>query len=300
MPAFDFNQLPPPRVIEQIDFETLFAERKARLIELYPEPDRAAIAATLELESEPVVKMIQENAYREMLLRQRINESAMAVLLAYSTGPDLDVLLGNFYMKRLEVAPADNSTNPPKPAVMESDNDFRARGQLRFESLSVAGPRAAYEYHARSADGQVRDASATSPSPAEVVITVLSREGEGEASAQLLDKVYKAVTPETVRPVADRVTVSSANITSVTIQAILHLETGPEAELVLAAAEQSLSEYQEKQTQLGGSVYCSAIDAALHVEGVRQVVIISPSTDIELDETQAPYFAEPELSVAGV
>ncbi|MCS0770132.1 contractile injection system protein, VgrG/Pvc8 family [Escherichia coli] len=61
---------------------------------------------------------------------------------------------------------------------MESDEALRLRVPAAFEGLSVAGPTAAYEFHARSADGRVADASATSPAPAEVVLTVLSREAK--------------------------------------------------------------------------------------------------------------------------
>ncbi|VEA33816.1 baseplate assembly protein [Salmonella enterica subsp. enterica] len=61
-----------------------------------------------------------------------------------------------------------------------------------LRGLSVAGPTAAYEFHARSADGRVADASATSPAPAEVVLTVLSREGDGTAEKDLLDVVEES------------------------------------------------------------------------------------------------------------
>ena len=57
----DLSQLPVPEVVETIDFETLYAERKARLIALFPENQRADIAATLELESEPMAVLLQEN-----------------------------------------------------------------------------------------------------------------------------------------------------------------------------------------------------------------------------------------------
>ncbi len=46
----------------------------------------------LALESEPIVKNLQENTYREVLLRQRINEAAQAAMLAYAIGSDLDQL----------------------------------------------------------------------------------------------------------------------------------------------------------------------------------------------------------------
>ncbi|UNK26352.1 GPW/gp25 family protein [Serratia plymuthica] len=80
MSVIDLSQLPPPQVVETLSFENLLEERKARLLELYPDDQRAAIARTLELESEPIVMLLQENAYREVLLRQRINEAAQAVI----------------------------------------------------------------------------------------------------------------------------------------------------------------------------------------------------------------------------
>ncbi|EMA1803187.1 baseplate assembly protein, partial [Cronobacter turicensis] len=64
MPTIDLSQLPAPDVVEELDFEAILAERKATLISLYPEEEQDAIARTLALESEPVVKLLQENAYR--------------------------------------------------------------------------------------------------------------------------------------------------------------------------------------------------------------------------------------------
>ncbi|RWA51293.1 hypothetical protein AU476_23550 [Cupriavidus sp. UYMSc13B] len=82
----DLSQLPPPDVVETIDFEVILAERKAYFVSLYPADQRAAVAATLALESEPIVKLLQDNAYREMVLRQRINDAARAVMLPFAKG----------------------------------------------------------------------------------------------------------------------------------------------------------------------------------------------------------------------
>ncbi|HDL8287275.1 TPA: baseplate J/gp47 family protein, partial [Yersinia enterocolitica] len=207
MATIDLSLLPPPFVVEELDYETLLAERKATLISLYPEEQRAAVAHTLSLESEPLVKLLQENAYREVILRQRVNDAARAVMVAYAVGRDLDQLGANNNVERLVIIPADPTAIPPIDAVMESDADFRLRIPQAFEALSVAGPTGAYEAHARSADGRVADASALSPSPACVTVTVLARAGNGEASPELLDIVRAVLNDEDVRPVADRVTV---------------------------------------------------------------------------------------------
>src|SRR5471030_1357068 len=271
MATIDLSQLPAPSVVETLDYETLLAERKATLVSLYPPEQQAAIARTLTLESEPSVKLLQENAYREVILRQRVNEAARAVMVAYATGSDLDQLGANNGVERLVLQPANNTTIPPTDAVMESDSDFRMRIPQAFEGLSVAGPSGAYAYHARSADGRVADASAISPSPAEVTITILSRDNEGKASADLLAAVDKALNDEDVRPVADRVTVQAANIVPYEIRAVLFVLPTPEIEPVRAASEAQLKKYINTQSRLGRDIRLSAIYAALHVEGVQRV-----------------------------
>ena len=45
----DMSQLPAPDAIEALDFESIFAARKARLISLFPAEKQADIAATLTL-----------------------------------------------------------------------------------------------------------------------------------------------------------------------------------------------------------------------------------------------------------
>src|SRR5690606_5214172 len=85
----DLSQLAAPDVVETLDYETILTERKATLVSLYPADQQEAVARTLALESEPIVKLLQENAYREVIWRQRVNEAARAVMLAYAAGADL-------------------------------------------------------------------------------------------------------------------------------------------------------------------------------------------------------------------
>ena len=299
MATIDLSQLPAPDVVEALEYETLPAERKATLISLYPPEQQESMARTLALESEPIVKLLQENAYREVILRQRVNEAAKANMVAYAIGADLDQLGANNGVTRLTLTPADATTIPPTLAVMESDDDFRLRVAAAFEGLSVAGPTGAYEYHAKSADGRVADASAISPSPACVTVTVLSREGNGEAPADLLARVAAALNDEDVRPVADRVTVQSAQIVDYAIEAVLYLYPGPEAEPIRAAAEKKLAAFVSAQARLGRDIRKSALYAALHVEGVQRVELVQPATDVVLDKTQAAYCSGYSITVGG-
>lgn len=299
MATVDLSQLPVPDVVEELGYETILAERIATLISLYPEDQQEAMARTLALESEPIVKLLQENAYREMIWRQRVNESAQAVTLAYAAGNDLDVMAANNNTDRLIITPEDNSTIPPTLAVMESDGDLRLRAQQAFEGLSVAGPVGAYEYHGRSADGRVADVSVESPTPACVTISVLSREGDGTASAELLSIVEAALNAETVRPVGDRVIVQSAEVVPYQIDATIYVYPGPESEPIRQAAEQKLQNYISAQHRLGRDIRLSAIYAALHVEGVQRVELAAPQADIVLSKSQASSCIDYQITVGG-
>ncbi|MFK0032976.1 baseplate J/gp47 family protein [Pseudomonas monteilii] len=285
----DLSQLPAPQVVEQIDFEQILAERKAYAVSLWPANEQVEIAARLELESEPITKLLQENAYRELILRQRVNEASLAVLLSSAGGSDLDQVAGNFNVKRLVIQAAQPEAAPPIPQVLESDEALRERAQMAFEGLSTAGPRNAYIFHARAADGMVADATADSPSPAVAIVTVQAAQGDGTANEALLATVRNYLNDEDRRPVADRLTVQGAQIIPYQVKAKLFLKTlGPEAEPILGAAEQKLLAFVHQRRRLGMQVSKSAIHAALHVEGVRKVELEAWS-DINASLGQAPF-----------
>ncbi|HFT7037070.1 MULTISPECIES: baseplate assembly protein [Klebsiella pneumoniae complex] len=284
MPTIDLSQLPSPTIIEALDFETILIEVKAVMVAAFPEDQQAAVAAALTLESEPLTIIAQAMTYRELLLRQRINEGAAACMLSHATGDDLDNIAANLDTERLVITEATDTAD----AVTEGDEALRLRAQAAFEGMSVAGPSAAYEYFARSASGQVSDARATSPSPAEVVVAVLSTEGDGTASAELLAAVAAAVNDEEVRPLGDRVTVQSAEIVEYDIDATLYLYPGPESEPIINAAMASLKAFlTDNDKKIGRDIVRSAISAALHVQGVQRVVINTPADDLQIDNTQA-------------
>lgn len=287
--AIDLSQLPAPQIVEQIDYEMILAERKAYAISLWPIEEQPEIAARLEMESEPLTKLLEENAYRETIWRQRVNEASIANLLALAKGPDLDQLAGNFNVKRLVVQEAKPLANPPVAQLMESDDSLRERAQMSWEGLSTAGPRNSYIFHARGADGRVADATAESPSPAVAMVTVQSLLGDGTAPADLVAAVKTHLSDDDRRPVADRLTVQGAQIIRYQVKAKLYLLTsGPESEPILAAAEQRLLAYVSQRRRLGMEVSESAVHAALHVEGVRKVELEN-WVDIVATPAQAPY-----------
>lgn len=299
--SIDFSQLAPPDIIEPIDYEAILLERKNDLIVKFNDDEKDKIAEILNRESEPLTKFLEENAYRETVLRNRINTGARALLLAFATKNDLDQIGANFNVKRLIITPADNTKTPPIPAVYESDDAFRERIQLAFDTLSVAGPEAAYKKIARDSDGRVGDVTVVSPQPAYITLTILQADSEnGSASPELIQIVEKAVTAEDKRPIGDRVTVQSAQIINYSISAKLFIGKDPEAATLLQQAIKNVNEYASKQKRLGRSIRMSAIYAALHIEGVNRVELASPTTDVVLTAAQASYCTNISVVIGGV
>lgn len=287
--AVDLSRLPAPDIIEALDFETIQADAVARMLELMPDFENR--------DSDPVTKLLQVVSYIVQLVRQRVNDAARAVMPAYAVGADLDNIGALFGITRLTITPADIVLGIP--AVMESDADFRRRMVLAPEGYSVAGPEGAYIFHALSADGDVLDASATSPDPGEVLVSILSRTGSGAASPELIATIAAYVSDETRRPLTDFVTVQSAEIVNYAVVATLTTFSGPDGGVVLAAAQASLDAYVESSHRLGRDITRSALFAALHVEGVQNVVLTSPAADIVISRTQAPYCTGTTVNYAG-
>ncbi|KAF1021890.1 MAG: hypothetical protein GAK30_01579 [Paracidovorax wautersii] len=287
----DLSQIPAPNIIESLDYETLLATRKAELIAAMPTDQQATITATLALESEPLAKWLQVAVYRELLLRQRVNDAARAVMLAQAQGSDIDQLAINYgyNVTRLVITPADSTAVPPVEAVMESDDDFRERILLSLDSYTTAGSTASYIYHAKSASGQVLDVSATSPEPGYVTVYILSRTGDGTASEDLLETVRAALAEDTVRPLTDHVTVLSGSIVGYTIQATIYVDKGSDPAVVQTDALDAAQTYADSVHRLDADPSISGIYRALHQPGVLRATLVEPTADMDLSPGQAAY-----------
>lgn len=286
----DLSRFDPPTIVEQLDYETIFQRKLARLQALLPGFDAT-------VDSDPAVKVLQVAAYDELLLRQDFNERLQQRLVAYATGSTLDHLGAAIGVARLVVTPANTITRAP--AVYEADDSFRARIVLGPEGFSVAGPELAYVKHAKDASGLVLDASATSPAPGEVLVSVLSVEGDGTASDALLDQVRRIVTDRSIRPVGDLVSVASAVQRRFAIVARVWTFAGPDPALVLTTANAKLAAYIAASRKLGRDITMSGLYAALTVEGVQRVEIVSPTASIVCDLTQAAYCTAITVTHAG-
>lgn len=140
----DISKLPAPAIVEELSFETILAEMRTRLLELLP-----AWTAS-DLESDPANKILEVAAYRETLLRQRVNEAVRACMIAYATGTNLDNIAADCGVARLAGAQATFAaalglstvidqpvTVPAGFTVVSSNGDYSAR--LMNDVLIPAG-----------------------------------------------------------------------------------------------------------------------------------------------------------------
>lgn len=275
--AVDLPRLPAPAIVEPLDYESVLADLVADL------KTRDAQFTSI-VEADPAYKLLQIFAYHLVRMVNRVNAAARAVMLAYAGGTDLDHLAALFGVSRIELE-AGNAQLGIEPQF-ESDDDLRRRVQLAFEGMSTAGPAGAYVFHALSADPDVADVAAVSPSPGVVDVYVLARSGTGTPSPGVLANVEAALSADDVRPLTDQVRVFAVDVVTYTVEAELEVYEGPDSAVVKAAAQEAAEAYVTKQRKIGLPSTRSGLFAALHQPGVRNVNLIQPAADVTVTEQQ--------------
>ena len=269
--------LPRPAIVEALDVEAIIAARKSRLIELLP-----TVAPVLALESEPLTKLVEAGAYRELMLRQRYNEEALALTLAFSMSADLDHIGLTYYQEaRLVITPAVGSTSE----VLETDTAYRRRLQLKPASYSTAGPRDAYLFHTLSAHADVLDAGVSTPYPGTSVVAVLGRAESGMPEVGTLAAVEARLNDLEVRPLCERVIVQAATVVLYAAHVKIYTYPGADATVKTADATAQLQALVESLYAVGMDVNRSAIASAAHVAGVQRVEVVHPASDLVCDMT---------------
>ena len=272
----DLASLPTPAVIETLSFETIFSELQTEFQSRYP--DYSALLA-----SDPAVKLLEVAAYREVLLRNRINTAAKASLLAFATGSDLDHLAAFYGVTRL---------------MDETDEGLRLRTRQRIIGFANAGGAAHYRYWALSASPEVADVEVDSPQPGRVRISVLAKGEEQTVSNAVLNAVRAVVLRDDIRVLTDTVEVVAAELMPVTVHARLWLY--PDAPLeTLAAIQAVFTSTLAAFAGLGWDLTCSWIVGQLQRAGVHKVELLSPTTDIRVAANQAVSLLSLNLDFAG-
>jgi phage-related baseplate assembly protein len=310
----DLSLLPAPSIVEALDYETILAQRKAALAALFSGDTQAAVIATLALESEPLTKLLEENTYRELLLRQRINNGCHAVMLAYATGTDLDNLAAFWNVQRLLIQAGDPTHVPPIPPYYETDERLRSRTQMAMEGLTVAGSRGSYVFHALSASARVADCSVVGPEliwidgtatstngvpPGVVMVYLLDTQNNGVPDDGLVSTVAAYLSDETRRPLCDTVIVEGAQIVDYAIAANVYIYPGPSAAPVMAQATANAQAFAVANFRLGRDVRLSALYGHLFVEGMQRIDLAQPAADLVIAANQAARCTGISLNLAG-
>lgn len=268
--TINMSALPAPQAVEELDFETIFAEQKAWVINQWPH-----LAPALELESEPLTVLLQAWSYRELIWRARLNDALKASMLAWAQGDDLLNLAAFFDLEKAEG---------------ETDDQLRARCTLSLRALSTAGPEDSYRYHAIATDpAAIKDADAHNGGAGVVNVAVLARAGNGTPSAALLAKVRTRLNHKTIRPLTDTVSVIPAHIVPVVIDYQIILPGLPDDEHSLNVARQRLADYCATTNVIGGTITIADIYASLKNAGISNVILRSPTADITTNRESAPY-----------
>jgi phage-related baseplate assembly protein len=272
----DLASLPTPAVIETLSFETIFSELQTEFQSRYP--DYSALLA-----SDPAVKLLEVAAYREVLLRNRVNAAAKASLLAFATGSDLDHLAAFYGVTRL---------------MDETDEALRLRTRQRIIGFANAGGAAHYRYWALSASPDVADVEVDSPEPGRVRISVLAKGEADTVPDAVLDAVRAVVLRDDIRVLTDTVEVVPAELIPVTVTARIWLY--PDTPMAaFDAIEERFKEALAAQSGLGWDLTPSWVIGELQRPGVHKVELLAPTTDIRANANQAVRLMNLNLEFAG-
>jgi phage-related baseplate assembly protein len=235
------------------------------------------------LASDPAVKLLEVAAYREVLLRNRINTAAKASLLAFATGSDLDHLAAFYGVTRL---------------MDETDEALRLRTRQRIIGFANAGGAAHYRYWALSASPEVADVEVDSPEPGRVRISVLAKGEEQTVLDAVLDAVRAVVLRDDIRVLTDTVEVVPAVLIPITVAARIWLY--PDTPMAaLDAIEARFKEALAAQSGLGWDLTPSWVIGELQRPGVHKVELMSPTVDIRANANQAVRLIHLNLEFAG-
>ncbi|WP_395460264.1 baseplate J/gp47 family protein [Wolbachia endosymbiont (group B) of Myelois circumvoluta] len=242
-----------PNIIEPLNFEEILSRMREELV-------KRDASFTALVESDPAIKILEVAAWRELLLRQRINEAVKGNLLKFAIGEDLDNL-AEFYGVEREKE--------------EDDERFRKRVKAKVKGWSTCGSKEYYRYYALSADSRVKDALVESPIPGKVQISILSTQ-TGILSEELLEIVKKQVTRDDIRVLTDTVTVVGCNITEIDIHSRMSISPVISKEEI---KKQFIKKF-EASRRLRWNVTRSWIIANLFVDGVENIELIEPKEDV--------------------
>ena len=178
-------------------------------------------------------------------------------------------------------AKAENITETSGGTDAESDENFRERIQIAPESFSVAGPKEAYRYFARSANADIIDVAVMTPpdtNPGEVHIYPLMTGGT-LPSDEVLGEVFSVCSAEDIRPCTDYVSVKAPIPVyySVNVKYWIELKDAGYSDLIMSAVQGAVSDwYMWQRQKLGRDINPSELIQRVMNAGAKRCEVSRP------------------------
>lgn len=197
------------------------------------------------------------------------------------------------------VTAASNSTVSSGGADAETDEELRSRIILAPSRYSVAGPRDAYKFFAKSASPAIIDVAVAATSPGTVGVYPLV--AGGVTPPEILTLVETALNDDSVRPLTDTVVVDAPTVIDYDIEIDVVTYENAEVGTVEDAINAALEAYAAtKATSMGQDIIVAQIIAkAASVDGVYNVTVTSPASDLVIAFNEVPIVGTITVNITG-
>lgn len=162
-------------------------------------------------------------------------------------------------------------------ADIESDADLTYRVYMAPAGYSVAGPKDAYEYFAKSFRADVADVEVYSPAPCKVTVRFLL-DGGVIPDQKTRSEMLAYLSDETRRPLADEVTVEVPEEVgyNITLTYWIAESKSGAAVSIQSAVNAAIAEYQIWQRAMGRDINPTELTARIRNAGAKRVSVTAP------------------------
>jgi phage-related baseplate assembly protein len=317
-PVINPALLPPMKVLETINTEAIIAARMAQLKTIWTanDPPNGAAYDVDSLEFDPLKIQAQLSAYFELMLRDRVNQAARAITLAFAVGSDLDAIGSRYpYGGKRKTQDAGTWTGP---GTQEPDDLYRTRLWMSPSIFSLSGPGQgtyeSYVFWAMSAPmplgvGALKHAAAfTKAGTGNIYIPilplstlnltwvkgvidrrqwVLTPGAITKPTVEQISAVYSyIVAPDQARKgLTDVINILAPKVINVAIDADLYWFPGVDVNSLITLTNKAVSDLVAGINWLGADLTRMALQGAFAQSGMYRAVIRSPLDDVLIDNS---------------
>jgi len=205
----------------------------------------------------------------------------------------------------------ENVTESDGGAEELTDDEYYEILRASLDSLSTAGARGNYIYHAKATSSEIADVVVNSPNAGEIRIYVLDSSGQtwvdpddpsitktypGKAGATLKSLVLSACNADSVRPLTDKVLVSDTDEYDYDISVTFYISSQAAQTVTIEdEVEAAVDDYIAwQQGKLGRDINPSKlISMLMGISGIKRVAVTEPAYHALQDGDLSLYDADP-------